>query len=602
MSSHPDAAGGNGAPVSLLSPGRIGGVDIRNRTVMPPMTTRYADDAGFVTDRLVAYYIARARGGVGLVTVEMASPEPVGRHRRRELSIWDDRFTSGLQRLASEIKSQGARAAIQLGHGGGHTRADICGQTPIAPSAVPHWVMEITGETVIPREMNAQRIERTIEAFAEAADRARYCGFDVVEIHAAHGYLISQFLCPFENRRQDEYGGELANRARFGLEVIRRIRDRIPDLPVVFRCNANDYFPGGLEPKDGVEVCRMAADAGADAIHVTAGHYRSRPSAEMMIPPMAYPEGVFLDYAAEVRRLVEVPVIGVGRLGNPDVAIAAVESGAVDFVALGRPLLADPDWVAKLRDERPVRRCLACNTCVNDMRSGASLGCLVNPAVGREREFDPAVLPAGERIAVVGAGPAGLSYASLVAGRNQVTVFERADRPGGALRNAAMAPLFQDVEARPESLSAFIAELERDCRMQGVELRYGVEPGSQPGLLAPYARVVIATGAVYRFGLGPLSRWLLRSGRAARGPLARLFRHPRLRRWLYYRARRPAPALAVPGRSGQVITVIGDAARPGKAVEAIAAAFELAYGYRGDAATPVGTRARARVRPAPRVK
>jgi dimethylglycine catabolism A len=564
-------------PVPLLSPGSIGGVSIRNRTVMPPMTTRYADDEGFVTDRLVSYYAARARGGVGLVTVEMASPEPVGRHRRRELAIWNDRFIAGLRRLTEEIKSHGARASIQLGHGGGHTRKDICGEPPIAPSAVPHWVVETTAETVIPREISRERIEQTIEAFAEAAERALRCGFDMVEIHAAHGYLISQFLCPFENQRRDDYGGSLENRARFGLEIIRRIRERVPGFPVVFRCNANDYFPGGLQPQDGVRVCQLAAAAGADAVHVTAGHYRSQPSAEIMIPPMAYPEGVFLDYAAEVRRLVDVPVIGVGRLGNPEAAVAAVASGKVDFVALGRPLLADPEWVTKVEVGRPVRRCVACNTCVNDMRSGAALHCLVNPATGRERECDPAALPEGERIAVIGAGPAGLSYASLVAARNDVTVFERTDRPGGALRDAGRAPLFQEVEARAEPLEAFIEELVRDCRELGVTFRYGMDVGADADLLAPFSRVVIATGAGYRFGLGPLARWLLQNGRAARGLLSPLFRSPRVRAWLYYRARRPAPAPAPPVRPGQSVSAIGDASRAGKALDAIAAAFDLAY-------------------------
>lgn len=568
-------------PVTLLDVGSIGGISIRNRTVMPPMTTRYADDEGFVTDRLLSYYAARARGGVGLVTVEMASPEPVGRHRRRELAIWDDRFIGGLQSLTGEIKSQGARVSIQLGHGGGHTREDICGEPPIAPSAVPHWVMETTGETIIPQEMSRQRIEHTVEAFAEAAERARRCGFDMVEIHAAHGYLVSQFLCPFENRRNDDYGGSLENRARFGHEVICRIRERAPGLPVVFRCNANDYFPDGLQPTDAVRVCEMAAEAGADAIHVTAGHYRSRPSAEIMIPPMAYPEGVFLDYAAEVRQRVEVPVIGAGRLGNPETAMAAVAGGKVDFVALGRPLLADPDWVSKVEAARPVRRCIACNTCVNDMRSGAALHCLVNPAAGREREHDPATLPEGERIAVIGAGPAGLSYASQVAARNQVTVFERARQAGGALRDAGRAPLFQEVETRSGSLETFIEEIERDCREQGVEFRYGVDAGAEADHLASFTRVVVATGAEYRFGFGPLIRWLLRKGWAARGPLARLFRHQRLRDWLYYRARRPLPPAVASHRSGQVVSVIGDAARLGKAMDAVTAAFDLAYGRRG---------------------
>lgn len=572
---------------ALFTPGAIGPVVIRNRTVMPPITTRYADDEGFVTDDLIAYYSARGRGGAGLIVVEMASPEPVGRHRRRELSIYDDRFVPGLTRLASEIKAAGARVSIQLGHGGGHTREDICGEHPIAPSAIPHWVMETTGQTIVPREMSKARIDETIEAFVEAARRAQTCGFDMVELHAAHGYLISQFLCPAENLRADEYGGSLENRARFGLEVIRRIRSRVPGLPIVFRANVDDHFPGGLAPVEGVEVCRLAAAAGADAIHVTAGHYRSRPSAAVMIPPMAYAEGVFLDHAAKVRRVVDVPVIAVGRLGNPDVATGALDSAAADFVALGRPLLADPEWVSKVEAGRAVRRCLACNTCVDEMRGGARLGCLVNPSAGRERFHDPEGMPVGERIAVVGAGPAGLSYAALVAGRNRVTVFEQSDRAGGAFRYAGRAPLFQDVEADAASLDVFVDELERACRERGVEFHYDVDVTGRPGLLDPFSRIVIATGAAYRYGLGPVARWLLNSGWARRRPLSRLFRNPRLRNWFYYRARRPSEtARLIKNGAGGSVSIIGDAARPGKGGEAIAAAFSLAFGTADDPGAP----------------
>src|SRR3954467_21531 len=188
----------------LLTPARIGPVTVPNRIVMPSMTTRGSDEEGHVTDQTIAYYMARVHGGTGLVTVEMASPEKVGRHRRRELGIYDDRFLPGLTRLVSEIHRGGAKASIQLGHGGGHTRRDICGETPIAPSAIPHPVYEVTFETIIPEEMTLARIAETTRAFAEAARRAQAAGFDCVEIHAAHGYLISQFHAPFENRRADQ--------------------------------------------------------------------------------------------------------------------------------------------------------------------------------------------------------------------------------------------------------------------------------------------------------------------------------------------------------------------------------------------------------------
>ncbi|HEY4774919.1 MAG TPA: NADH:flavin oxidoreductase, partial [Xanthobacteraceae bacterium] len=294
---------------SLFTPKRIGGIEIRNRVVMPPMTTRLADADGYVTAASVAYFRARAAGGVGLVTVEMASPERVGRHRARELGIYDDRFLPGLQRLTDAIHAGGAKASIQLGHAGGHTRADICGEPPIAPSAIPHFVFEVTGKTIIPVEMTRERIALTVQAFVDAAKRARSAGFDCVELHVAHGYLLSQFLCPEENRRSDEYGGSLENRARISLDILQRIKADLPGFPVIFRLNADDFFPTGLTFPEGLQVAKWAAAAGADAIHVTAGHYRSLPSAHMMTPPMNCPDGIFLDYAARVKSAVAVPVI-----------------------------------------------------------------------------------------------------------------------------------------------------------------------------------------------------------------------------------------------------------------------------------------------------
>ena len=223
--------------------------------------------------------MARVRGGIGLITVEMASPEKAGRHRRREVGIYDDRFLPGLTRLVDEIHRGGAKASIQLGHGGGHTRVDICGETPVAPSAIPHPVYETTFETIVPEEMThgAHRADHRRACRGRACARSK-AGFDCVEIHAAHGYLISQFHAPFENRRTDEYGGSLENRARFGLEVLRAVKAAVAGMPVIYRLSVEDYFPGGLPFSEGRQIAVWAAQAGADALHVTAGHYRSLPS------------------------------------------------------------------------------------------------------------------------------------------------------------------------------------------------------------------------------------------------------------------------------------------------------------------------------------
>ena len=421
------------------------------------------------------------------------------------------------------------------------------------------------------------RIEQTTHAFVAAALRARAAGFDCVEIHAAHGYLISQFLCPAENRRSDEYGGSLENRARFGLDIVRQTRRAVPDVGLIFRLSADDLFPAGMPFAEGLQVAKWAAVAGADAIHVSAGHYRSLPSAQMMTPPMECDEGLFLDYAARIKAEVAVPVIAVGRLGDPKLAKAVVDGGKADFVALGRSLIADSEWVGKVRAGRAIRRCLACNTCVNEMRDGAQLGCLVNPVAGHETEFAAAAPPQGQRIAVVGAGPVGLSYASLVGRGNRVTVFERDATPGGAFRYAGKAPRFQDVEAREAPFEKYIADLERSCAEDGVEFRYGVDVLRQPAALAPFDRIVVATGAKYRYGLGALVPRLLDAGWGRSALARKLFESRAVREWFYYRARRgTAQALHLLAQPAQNVTIIGDARRAGKGKEAIADAFRAA--------------------------
>jgi len=292
---------------------------------------------------------------------------------------------------------------------------------------------------------------------------------------------------------------------------------------------------------------------------------------------MSFPDATFLQFAAEVKTSVDVPVIAVGRLGDPVIASDAVAAGKADFVALGRSLIADPQWVEKVRRGDHVRRCIACNTCINEMRGGARIGCVVNPAAGREARYAEPKPPRGERIAVIGAGPAGLTYASLVAEGNEVTVFEKDMLHGGAFRYAGKAPLFQEVEASEASLSRYIGGLYQACLHKGVIYRLGTDVTREHKALAPFDRVVIASGASYRFGLGRIVRAILARGVARWRGFSWLFSSPRFRDWFYYTARTETGSrIRRSVRGKQIVMVIGDAARPGKSREAIASAFDAA--------------------------
>jgi hypothetical protein len=341
--------------------------------------------------------------------------------------------------------------------------------------------------------------------------------------------------------------------------------------------SVEDFFPGGLPFEEGRQIALWAASGGADALHISAGHYRSLPSAQVVLPPMSYPDGTFLDFAAAIKKNVAVPVIAVGRLGDPARAQDAVASGKTDFIALGRSLVADPQWAAKVARAEPVRRCLACNTCINEMRGGARIGCVVNGTAGRETLFAAPRPPRGERIAVVGAGPAGLTYASLVADGSAVTVFEKEPRAGGAFNYAGKAPLFQEVAADEKSFRRYIADLVAACKMKNVTFRFSTDVTVSPELLAPFDRIVIASGAAYRFGLGPFVRGMLDSGLARAPGVARLLSSGALRDWFYYRARRgTAENFKALARPGQELTIIGDALRAGKSKQAITSAFDAA--------------------------
>lgn len=319
----------------LLTPLPWKGMVLRNRIVMPPMASDLATPEGEPTRRHFDHYLPRARGGVALVVVEHSYVQPGGRLTPTQLGIHHDGVVEPFRKLVAAIHATGARVAIQITHAGGATTEAVCGSQPVGPSEVPH---PRTGRA--PRALGEDELPALAEAFAAAARRARLAGFDAVEIHGAHGFLLNQFLSPLTNRRQDRYGGSLENRARFPLEVVKAVRAAVgPDFPVMYRLGAADNVPGGLTLEESQEVAPLLVEAGVDLLDISGGLGGSRPAGA--------PPGYFVPLAVGIKQVVEVPVLVTGGITDPFFADEIVRTGKADLVGIGRALLADPDWARK---------------------------------------------------------------------------------------------------------------------------------------------------------------------------------------------------------------------------------------------------------------
>lgn len=429
---------------SLFMPGKIGCLELPNRIIMAAMTTNFADEAGHVTHQMLAYYRKRAQGGVGLIIIEATYVALSGKRFKHNLCIFDDSFIPGLRELAAVVKSAGARAAIQLNHGGRESSKAITGIDPIAPSSVASAYSGIGPCGEVPKTATLEEISELIEAFGRAARRAREAGFDAVEIHGAHGYLISEFLSPLTNLRTDAYGGDVAGRTRFYSEVIRRCKELAgKDFPVITRINAHDFMPAGLQLEESLQAASILEKTGADAIHVSVGMHSSRPY--MIIPGMFISRACNAEYAKRFKQVLGVPVICVGRINDPGLADEILRDQTADFVCMGRAFIADPDWPRKYQVGRSdIRKCIACNEgCIGRIHKQRSLACSVNPEVGREAELTGGLTPApdAKRIWVVGGGPAGMEAARVAASRgHDVTLWEKEEGLGGQLNLGVIPP------------------------------------------------------------------------------------------------------------------------------------------------------------------
>ena len=421
----------------LFSPARIGTLEVKNRLVMPAMVRNYADEKGHATPRYVAHIERIAQGGVGTMILEASFISQEGRGFANELGIQDDSIIPGLKMLVDAAHRHGAAIGPQLYHAGRQTTSKVTGLKPAAPSPVPDPL-----EQEMPRELTVDEIHKIAGAFGAAASRTKSAGCDFVEIHGAHGYLINQFLSPFSNKRNDQYGGSFENRMRFALEVIAAVREQVgAKFPIIIRLSADEIVPGGLTIEDAVLIAR-GLEGGVNAINVSVGNYGSYTTGRML-PLMIFPDGILIPLASAIKRAVKVPVIAVGKIRTAELAASVIRNGDADFVAIGRGLLADPDWPRKVQSGRllEINHCIACNQgCISRLFAQKDVWCTVNPECGREEVFSRASA-GGKMVFIAGGGPAGMEAARVATMRgHQVVLFERSDHLGGQLRLSGSTP------------------------------------------------------------------------------------------------------------------------------------------------------------------
>jgi 2,4-dienoyl-CoA reductase-like NADH-dependent reductase (Old Yellow Enzyme family)/thioredoxin reductase len=447
----------------LFSPQKINVCEISNRLAVTAMVTNYCSEDGTATDRYIAYHEAKAKGGWGLIITEDYAINKNAMGYKYIAGLWNDEQIESHKKLTDTIHKYESKIFCQIYHAGRQSCSAVNGgMQPVAPSAIPcPWLREL------PREITIPEIEQIVQDFGDCALRAKKAGFDGVEVHAAHGYLLAEFMSTYANKRTDKYGGCLDNRVRIIKEVYESVRSKVgKDFPVTIRFSAYEGFEGGRDMAESRVLAKLFEKWGFDALHVSNGAYGDHNDGGI-VAPMYYPHAFGVDNAAEIKKIVNIPVFTVNRINDPRMAESILELDKADFIGMGRGSLADPDLPNKAStgDLTSIRYCIGClQGCTGSLYVGGPITCLVNPSLGKEWELDYSKVDEPKSVLIVGGGPGGLEAARTAAIKgHKVSLYEKRSFLGGQFRSAAYPPCKGE-------LSTYIAWITNELNKLGVKV------------------------------------------------------------------------------------------------------------------------------------